>query len=218
MEDKQISRLQRIEQLKNQLFDTNAMVIKVMEGHAVDDTDIFAKRQLWREQIATLESMTDDDYMEYTEPEEVVYVKEVPSANDIIDQLKELVSTQVQELSDEDALKVAALYPTWVSKLNQDTQREGKPIALYERLWDDGKLWKCITPHNALKNWKPKDAPSLFVEVSDDEWPEIPEVIPAENPWMSGQKGTWKGEHYISAIDNNVWNPDQYPAGWEKQE
>ena len=30
-------------------------------------------------------------------------------------------------------------------------------------------------------------------------------------------KVTYKGEHYISLIDANVWAPDTYPAGWEKQ-
>lgn len=107
-----IRRQQLIQNLKEQLLDTDYMVIKSLEGQSVDDPDIFAKRQLWREQIATLESMTDVEYEEYTEPEESVYVKEVPSANDIIDQLKELVSAQVEELSDADALKVSALYPT----------------------------------------------------------------------------------------------------------
>lgn len=59
--------------------------------------------------------------------------------------------------------------------------------------------------------------PALWKEVSIDEWPEIPENIPSTAPWMKGDKGTWKGEHYICDMDNCVWNPDVLPSAWIKQ-
>ena len=119
--------------------------------------------------------------------------------------------------SDEKALENIYLYPKWEDRLNKTNPQEyGEDILVGERLQDDDKLWKCITAHKALANWKPKDSSSLFVEVSNDEWPEIPEVITAENAWMSGQKGTWKSEHYICQMDNCVWNPDVLPSAWLK--
>ena len=111
--------------------------------------------------------------------------------------------------TDAAALDNIYLYPKW---------KAGIAVKTGGRYHDEDILYKCIQPHTTQAGWEPSKTPALWVVVSLDEWPEIPESIPAESPWMKGQKGTWKGEHYISTIDNNVWNPDQYPAGWEKQE
>ena len=120
--------------------------------------------------------------------------------------------------SDEKALENIYLYPKWADRLNKVTPQEyGEDILVGERLQDDDKLWKCITAHKALANWKPKDSPSLFVEVSDDEWPEWVQPTGAEDAYNKGDKVTFEGEHYISTIDGNVWSPKDYPAGWEKQ-
>lgn len=110
--------------------------------------------------------------------------------------------------SDEKALENIYLYPKWEADID---------VAKDERRRDSDTLYKCIQPHHTQADWPPHLTPALWAVVSLDEWPPIPENIPAEAPWMKGQKGTWKGEHYISAIDNNVWNPDQYPAAWIKQ-
>lgn len=81
---------------------------------------------------------------------------------------------------------------------------------------DDGSLYSVITPHIAQAEWKPSLVPAFFAPYSEDEWPEIPEHIPSTSPWMRGDKGTWKGEHYICQTDNCVWNPDEYPVAWQK--
>lgn len=131
-----------------------------------------------------------------------------PDYEQVIQAVKRFLSTETEELSDEDALDVAALYPTWASRI--DTE-----VKAGERLWYDGKLYKVIQTHTASNLWTPDHTPALYTEVSIEEWPEIPEVIPSEAPWMKGDKGTWKGQHYICQMDNTVWNPDAYPAAWE---
>lgn len=160
MSEERISRLQRIQELKEQLYNTQAEVIKAMEGYDVDDPDIMAKRQLWREQITTLESMTDAEYEEYTEPEIESYVKDVPSADDIVSQLKELVSTQVSELSDEQAKKVPALFPLW--------SPDSKAYSAGDRVWYKSSLYKCVQAHTSQSTWNPKDAVSLWANVSEE--------------------------------------------------
>lgn len=122
--------------------------------------------------------------------------------------VKRMFSTQTEELSDEDALEVAALFPTWASKI-------GAEVAVDERLWYNGKLYKVVQAHTTQADWTPDNTPALYVEVSVVEWPEIPENIPSTAPWMKGDKGTWKGQHYICQLDNCTWNPDQYPAAWK---
>lgn len=134
-----------------------------------------------------------------------------PDYEQVIQAVKKFLSTETEELSDEDALDVAALFPTWASKI--DTE-----VKAGERLWYDGKLYKVIQTHTASNLWTPDHTPALYTEVSIEEWPEIPEVIPSEAPWMKGDRGTWKGIHYICKLDNCVWNPDVYPAAWEVQQ
>ena len=160
--EERTSRLQRIQELKEQLYNTQAEVIKTMEGYPVDDPDIMAKRQLWREQIATLNAMTDAEYEEYVEPEVETYVKEVPSADDIVSQLKELVQSQVAEMTDEQAKKVPALFPLWTDHKNGDS------IAAGVREWYKSSLYKCIVPHNWQSDWAPDVATSLWVNVSEE--------------------------------------------------
>ena len=36
----------------------------------------------------------------------------------------------------------------------------------------------------------------------------------AHNAYSKGDKVTYNGKVYESVIDNNVWSPDAYPAGW----
>lgn len=145
--------------MKEQLYNTQAEVIKTMEGYPVDDPDIMAKRQLWREQIATLEGMTDAEYEDYTEPEPTEYVKEVPDASDIVSQLKELAQTQVEALTDDEAKKVPALFPLWETE---------KAYAVGDRVWYQASLYKCVQAHTSLSTWNPKDATSLWANVSEE--------------------------------------------------
>ena len=132
-----------------------------------------------------------------------------PDLSQVMQAVKKMLSTETSELSDEDALEVAALFPTFVSKI-------GQSVPAGERLWWDGRLWKTTQYiSELLANWTPDTAVSLFVEVSIEEFPEIPENIPSTAPWMAGDKGTWQGQHYICKINNTVHNPSQYPAAWE---
>ena len=156
----------------------------------------------------TEEQIFADGWSVYTPPPVIPSPQNEPDYEDVVEAIKKMLSTDADELSDEEALEVAALYLTWHSQI-------GRQVAAGTRLWDDGKLWKVIQHHTVQEDWRPADTPALFVEVSIEEWPEIPEVIPSTAPWMSGQKGTWKGQHYICNMDNCVWNPDQYPQAWD---
>lgn len=159
MAENTISRLQLIQDLKERLYDTDYMVIKALEGRDLDDPDIMAKRQLWREQITTLEGMTDAEYEDYTEPEPTEYVKDVPSADDIVSQLKELAQAQVEALTDDEAKKVPALFPLWETE---------KAYAVGDRVWYQSSLYKCVQAHTSQSAWNPKDAVSLWANVSEE--------------------------------------------------
>ena len=109
-------------------------------------------------------------------------------------------------LTDEQALKAAALYSAWSA---QDTYDAG------ERVRFDGTLYKCLQPHAAQPDWTPTAAPSLWAKVLvSDTGEALPWEQPeSTNPYMQGDKVTHGGKTWVSTIDNNVWEPGVY--GWE---
>ena len=162
----------------------------------------------------TEEMIFADGWLLYIPPPVIPVPQEEPDYEQVIEAVKKMFSTDVDELSDEEALEVAALYSTWSSKLNSDETLPGQEVKVGERLWDDGKLWKVIQTHNVQKNWRPKDAVSLFVEVSIEEWPAWKQPVGSSDSYMYGSKVTHSEKHWISNIDNNVWEPGVY--GWDE--
>lgn len=123
--------------------------------------------------------------------------------------MRPYIEKAVQSLDDGEALEVSALYPRW--KAGQDY------VAGY-RLLHEGILYSVLQSHTSQANWTPDAAPSLFAKVLIPD----PDVVPdweqpdSTNPYMKGDKVRFDGEVYESLIDNNVWSPAAYPAGWRK--
>lgn len=157
----------------------------------------------------TEEQIAAAGWLPYVPPEVIPEPATEPDYEQVMEAVKKMLASSAADLSDEEALEVAALYPTWSSMI-------GKEVKAGERYWYDDNLYKVIQPHTVQEDWTPDSVPALFTVVSLEEWPEIPEVITAESPWMKGDKGTWKGKHYICQMDNCVWNPDTYPAAWSE--
>lgn len=133
-----------------------------------------------------------------------------PDIEDVIDAVKKFLSTETEELSDEDALNIAALYPTWTSKV-------GAEVPVGERLWYDGKLYKVIQQHTVQADWTPDLTPALYAEVSIEEWPEFVQPTGTATAYQIGDKVTFQGRHYVCVIADCVWSPADYPAGWDAQ-
>lgn len=110
-------------------------------------------------------------------------------------------------LTDEQALKVTALYPLWEA---------AKTYTVGDRVRYAGNLYRCLQPHTAQETWNPADAPSLWAKVLTSEIGEIlPWVQPdSTNPYAKGDKVTHNGKTWVSTVDNNVWEPGAY--GWEE--
>ena len=121
--------------------------------------------------------------------------------------LRAAMDAAAAALTDDEALKAAALYPAWSA---QDTYDAG------ERVRFDGTLYKCLQPHAAQPDWTPTAAPSLWAKVlvSDTGEPLPWEQPESTNPYMKGDKVTHGGKTWVSTIDNNVWEPGVY--GWEE--
>lgn len=75
----------------------------------------------------TEEQIADAGWLPYVPPVVPPAPELEPDLMAEMEAVKRMFSTQTEELSDEDALEVAALYPTWYSKI-------GAEVAVGERL------------------------------------------------------------------------------------
>ena len=79
------------------------------------------------------------------------------------------------------------------------------------------KLYKCLQAHMSQEGWEPDIAVSLWRGIADpaEEWPEWSQPIGAQDAYQTGDKVSHNGGHWISAVDNNVWEPGVF-YGWEE--
>lgn len=158
----------------------------------------------------TEEQIAAEGWMVYVPPVVPPQPMTEPDEWQIVQAVKKMLANSTESLSDEDALDVAALYPTWVSKM-------GESVNTGERYWYDGKLWKVVQAHTVQENWTPDVSVSLFTEVTIDEWPEWRQPTGAQDAYMKGDKVTFESKHYVSLMDHNTYSPAAYPAGWEEK-
>ena len=59
------------------------------------------------------------------------------------------------------------------------------------------------------------DEPAEPPQTTDNEYKEYVQPTGAHDAYKIGDKITYNGKKYICKLDNCVWNPDEYPAGWE---
>lgn len=111
-------------------------------------------------------------------------------------------------LTDEQAASVPALYSAWET---------GTAYNAGDRRTYGGVLYKCLQAHTSQVDWTPDVAVSLWATVLIPDPDVIPDWVQPDstNAYMKGDKVRYNGVVYRSLIDNNVWSPDAYPAGWE---
>lgn len=157
----------------------------------------------------TPEQIAADGWTEYIPPVVPPTPQTEPGMDDIIQAVKKMLSQGAEQLSDEDALEVAAIYPTWASLV-------GKEVPAGERLWYDGFLWKVLQPHTVQDNWTPSTSPSLYVKVSIEEIPEWVQPTGAQDAYNKGDEVKHNGHVWESDVDSNTWEPGVY--GWTQKD
>lgn len=104
-----------------------------------------------------------------------------------------------------------------------------KAIGIYPLLKGDGALVRAGTRINwngqlkraAVDLWdtaenNPDNAHDLWEDINYREgYRIIPDTITVGLAFGYGELGWWGDVLYRSLIDNNVWTPEAYPAGWE---
>ena len=102
--------------------------------------------------------------------------------------------------------KYADKFPAWAWPANYATG----DIVQY-----DGKLYRCLQAHTSQESWTPDTAGSLWKEIGDPtaEYPEWVQPTGNIDTYPVGAKVSHNGRHWVSAVDNNVWEPGVY--GWD---
>ena len=124
-------------------------------------------------------------------------------------QLRQVIEKAVQNIDDTTALEAVDLFPAW---------KTGTTYEAGTRVRYAGILYTVLQAHTSQADWTPDAAPSLFAKVLIPD----PDVIPdweqpdSTNPYMKGNRVRFEGKVYESLIDNNVWSPAAYPAGWKE--
>lgn len=124
--------------------------------------------------------------------------------------LRELLHKASASLTDADALDGIELFPLWAAG------------AVYEtgiRVRYEDRLYRCVQAHTSQIGWEPPAVPALWTEVAKPgEIPVWRQPTGAQDAYMTGDLVHYPdadGPVYRSTVDNNVWSPDAYPAGWE---
>lgn len=123
-----------------------------------------------------------------------------------------------ESLSDEDALEAVELFPAWA---------EGTAYAADQRVRFGGSsgtptptLYKCVQAHTSQVGWEPDNTPALWTEVAKSgEIPVWRQPTGAQDAYNTGDRVHYPdadGPVYESIVDNNVWSPEAYPAGWKE--
>jgi hypothetical protein len=125
-------------------------------------------------------------------------------------ELRAMIEKAVISLSDDDALESVELFPQW---------RIGVYYEIDQRIRYENKLYKVVQSHTSQVGWEPPAVPALWTEVAKPgEIPVWRQPTGVQDAYMAGDK-VWYPEKdtvvYRSTIDNNVWSPEAYPAGWE---
>lgn len=113
------------------------------------------------------------------------------------------------DIPDEKALQSSKLFKKW--------DNNGIIYEVGQRLNYNGVLYKVLQTHISQSDWTPDTTPSLYTKVLIPDKDIIPEWVQPDstNAYMTGDKVTFEGKTYESLIDNNIWSPIDYPAGWQ---
>ena len=76
------------------------------------------------------------------------------------------------------------------------------------------KLYRCVQQHTSQAGWEPDKAASLWAVAADpdEEWPAWSQPLGAHDAYALGAKVSHNEKHWVSDVDNNVWEPGVY--GW----
>lgn len=123
--------------------------------------------------------------------------------------IRALAMDSAVEMDDVSASSLPEMFP----KLKED----GTLVSAGTRINWNGNLKKATVDLWATEENNPDNATTLWEDLNYvNGYRAIPETITVTTAFAKGEIGHWNGELYESLYDANVWNPEQFAAGWKK--
>ena len=141
------------------------------------------------------------------DPKTVMYEEGRRQALDLQSRAPEMTSTELNAEEDKIPSFQAA-----VAKQNMLDRQVG-----FVCKSSSGRVVKLLQVYDSnVYTQEPEELPAQWGFVwSDDPAKAKPFIALSTSPYMTGNCCTENGITYRSTIDNNVWAPSAYPAGWE---
>lgn len=128
--------------------------------------------------------------------------------------LKKQIIVQAQAYDDSTSLDNKDLFPLWEVDKNYQIGDKVQDFDANNML----VLYKCVQAHISQLTWRPKDTPALFTKVAyPNQILDFVQPTGAQDAYMIGDQVYFPAGSstiYESTIDNNIWSPSDYPAGW----
>jgi hypothetical protein len=125
--------------------------------------------------------------------------------------IRSLAMDSAVEMDDINASSLPEMFP----KLKED----GELVKVGTRINWNGQLKKAAVDLWDTAENNPDNAPALWEDLNYvNGYRAIPEVITVTTAFAKGEIGFWKDSLYESLFDANVYNPEQFAAGWKKVE
>lgn len=124
--------------------------------------------------------------------------------------IRSIAMEAASELDDVNASNVPELFPQLAVN--------GSLVPAGTRINWNGQLKKAAVDLWDTTENDPDNAPDLWEDINYvNGYRVIPDVITVGLAFSKGECGIWKGVVYESIFDGvNVWNPEQFAAGWKK--
>ena len=134
----------------------------------------------------TEEMVLADGWTEYVPEPYVPQPKLEPYEYEVTAALKTMVQPQLASLSDEEALKVKSLYPSWASKT-------GEVVDTGEKLYYDDRLYKVRQEHTVQEQYPPSvDTASLYEEIRSTRKSTRPTRVRLKTPSRITTTWSWR--------------------------
>lgn len=141
----------------------------------------------------TEEMVLADGWTEYVPEPYVPQPKLEPYEYEVTAALKTMVQPQLASLSDEEALKVKSLYPSWASKT-------GEVVDTGEKLYYDDRLYKVRQEHTVQEQYPPSvDTASLYEEINEKNAGTLEDPIPYNNN-MELENGKYYSQNGVTYL------------------
>ena len=124
------------------------------------------------------------------------------------------IGTLTIENDEEKILEIPSMFPKYKVGIAYKTK---EIISYGTNNVGDPQLYQVLQDHTSTEEWTPNTATSLYkaIGLSDNGIPIWVQPLGSSDAYMTGDEVMYNDIHYRSLIDNNVWSPDTYPAGWE---